>query len=57
MVQPLSVSAVLVPVGVGVDDRLDFGQCLCTEWCPGNRNTKIAAGFSNGATLNVLLYG
>ena len=52
VVQPTCVSAVLVPVGVGLGEgaveRVEFGQCLCVDWFPGNREGKVAAGFSNG---------
>ena len=52
MVQPTCVSAVLVPVGVGLGeepaDRAEFGQCLCVDWFPSNKEVKVAAGFSNG---------
>ncbi len=50
VVQPARVSAVLVPVGLGVGpaDRAEFGQCLCLDWFPSNRECRVAAGFSNG---------
>lgn len=54
MVQPALVSGVLVPVGMGVTDWSGFGQCLCLEWSPGNKHSKIAAGFSSGTSTQLL---
>lgn len=52
MVRPVRVSAVLLPVGKGVEQWEEFGQCLCMDWFPGNKRCKVAAGFSNGAHPN-----
>ena len=50
VVQPSCLSAVLVPVGMGVADWSEFGQCLCMDWSPGNESNKLVAGFSNGTS-------
>lgn len=49
VVRPTCVSAILLPVGKGVEQWEEFGQCLCMDWFPGNKKCKVAAGFSNGA--------
>lgn len=49
VVRPVRVSALLVPTGKGVEQWVEFGQCLCMDWFPGNKTCKVAAGFSNGA--------
>ncbi len=41
-------AALLVPSGAGISDWSDFGQCLCLDWLPGNKYSRIAAGYSNG---------
>ena len=51
VVCPVSVSAVLLPVGKGVEHWEEFGQCLCMDWFPGNKKCKVAAGFSNGVCV------
>lgn len=48
VVSPLRVTAALLPVGMGVADWEEFGQCMCIDWFPGNKRMKMAAGYSNG---------
>lgn len=48
VVTPEKEAAILVPTGFGISDWSKLGQCLCLDWLPSKKHSRIAAGFSSG---------